>query len=512
MEQVVKILLKRQGIENIGIINQEMNIWVYVKDNIIHFCKDDLTEIDRDTLGIKQSVVVLSESESSFHVVNNNEKITNFIVIDENNTVLLAKNSDINDTFLLKTIDGINFVIIHSKRLEECDYTAKKSWVEKTYIVPRFKRYKAYAFINNRYYPDYYLGFIYKNTFFFSYSTENNQAVIAINDKHGVIYHEEGETPYIWIHENGDAQIISVRNLTEKDGEYKLWYDYMKEDGYGFVKIVTIEDNWTYNYKISDYVLPVEFDHHCIMDTSSEITLYSNNNVILPFLRNMAFVIHYVPTWNPDQLITGHTIKFNETFCNTYSSSKKIVFQNDIIKIEESGENGRHDYFYDIYGTSLGTYDHKDIYNHYFVFSVPNKSLFSNKISRLQGVIEIFSNNVLIPPMFENVTTIDDENGIFEVTFINYVKGKKHETKGLYSIAEGFIFPEGTERKIEDMINQILPSNKHKMKDHNDVDIKDFIEDEDNYVDFESEYTQKDLDRMYREAYEEDPEAQWNTD
>ena len=42
MEQVVKILLKRQGIENIGIINQEMNIWVYVKDNIIHFCKGEM--------------------------------------------------------------------------------------------------------------------------------------------------------------------------------------------------------------------------------------------------------------------------------------------------------------------------------------------------------------------------------------------------------------------------------------------------------------------------------------
>ena len=46
-----------------------------------------------------------------------------------------------------------------------------------------------------------------------------------------------------------------------------------------------------------------------------------------------------------------------------------------------------------------------------------------------------------------------------------------------------------------------------------DIDEENFIEeDNDYYMDYGSDYTQEELDDMYRAAFEGDPDAQWNID
>ena len=471
MEQIVKTLLKKQGIERIGQFNQGISVWFYVKDDKVHFCKDDLTEIDRHSLTIESNIVVLSEIGSSYHVMKEDDMFSNFIVIDENNNILVSKYVDDSNLrtpnpFLLKTIDENDFVIVHLERWNECNYITCGGYsLFETYIVPRYQRYKAYAFIGNHYYPEYELGFVYKNTFFFSYSTENNQAVIALNKKNGIIYHEEGDTPYIWIHENGDAQIISLRNVFVKDGEYKCWFDSMKEEEFGFVKILTIENNWSYSYRISDFMLPVKLENNCIIDTYEKINLYSNNYIVIPFSGNWAFVINYVQTWNPDELISLYTIEFNQNIRNTYTCSCKIELKNEILKIEQHIENdGYYDYYYDIYGNSLGTFRHEETYKNYFIFTTPNRSLLSNKISKLRGVLNIHNLDIVVPPLFEKVEIIDDENGLFEITFTNCVRSKLHQIKGVYSAYDGFIVPLGLEYHIDNLINETTFSDKHVKK------------------------------------------------
>lgn len=43
------------------------------------------------------------------------------------------------------------------------------------------------------------------------------------------------------------------------------------------------------------------------------------------------------------------------------------------------------------------------------------------------------------------------------------------------------------------------------------IEIEEFVE-EDNYCGYDSDYTQEELDDMYRAAFEGDPDAQWNID
>lgn len=60
MEQIFKSLLQKQGYEYIGLVNSDKAIWGYAKDGIFHFCKEDLTEVDRCTTGFDSGVIVLT--------------------------------------------------------------------------------------------------------------------------------------------------------------------------------------------------------------------------------------------------------------------------------------------------------------------------------------------------------------------------------------------------------------------------------------------------------------------
>ncbi len=39
MEQIIRSILKQQSIDQIGVFDQEKDIWMYVKDEEVHFCK-----------------------------------------------------------------------------------------------------------------------------------------------------------------------------------------------------------------------------------------------------------------------------------------------------------------------------------------------------------------------------------------------------------------------------------------------------------------------------------------
>lgn len=60
--------------------------------------------------------------------------------------------------------------------------------------------------------------------------------------------------------------------------------------------------------------------------------------------------------------------------------------------------------------------------------------------------------------------------------------------------------------------NDIIVGNIEGLYKYFDVEKRDFVEDDDDYSYFDSGYTQDELDDMYREAFEGDPEAQWNID
>ena len=53
---------------------------------------------------------------------------------------------------------------------------------------------------------DYRLCSIYKDFIFFW----NNNNIVAYERRKGMVY--EGKSPYLWIHEDGEAQLVFLRN------------------------------------------------------------------------------------------------------------------------------------------------------------------------------------------------------------------------------------------------------------------------------------------------------------
>ena len=60
MEQIFKSLLQKHGYKHICLIEPDKHIWGYEKDGAYHFCKEDLTEVDRAEVGLTHDVDILA--------------------------------------------------------------------------------------------------------------------------------------------------------------------------------------------------------------------------------------------------------------------------------------------------------------------------------------------------------------------------------------------------------------------------------------------------------------------
>ena len=78
MEQIIRSILKQQSIDQIGVFDQEKDIWMYVKDEEVYFCKSDLAPIERNAIEIDQNLVIFTYSNGSFHIIRDDDTFTNF--------------------------------------------------------------------------------------------------------------------------------------------------------------------------------------------------------------------------------------------------------------------------------------------------------------------------------------------------------------------------------------------------------------------------------------------------
>ena len=337
----------------------------------------------------------------------------------------------------------------------------------------------SFTFIDGNYLQSYHLWSIYGNIYFFSVETESwkgsDCAIFDVNQ--GFIY--EGEKwPYLWMHENGDAQIFILEN--DSDLEFKsdeASHSCETRIQSGKIKMWTLDKyNSIHAFRSADYIFPKD-----IQDENTELeeyflehTLFSNNFIIFPFKKGYgAFVIHYE---NIDfASISAYTILFRRsnpdegTYLFPLNGSRiyeyEYTFDGYILKIDEAVEEcdgfdegepichtNHYYHFYDIYGNRLDVKD-DNLRQNYFVFSSNNKGGGLEKFNNTHGVMNNWDNEIIIPPIYNNIIVIDDEEGLFEITYLNLVKGKYHQTKGLYSIEDGFIIPFGLEYNIEDMID-----------------------------------------------------------
>lgn len=423
MEQIVKSILKKQGIEYICAFKIDKSVWIYIKDGEVHFCKSDLTPINKEAIGLGNELIILTETDGCIHKIDDNESFSNFIVIDSANKILLHKEEthtlSKTQSFVFQKADNKNFLIIGKEEWDNCckkipsHFCVRYNWMDTVR--------NSFVFIENEYKPNYNLCYYTNNTFFVESSHEEyRQFVIALQKGKGIVF--QGRLDYLWIHKNGKTEIISFEQLSytlvlKNDNEEKTEY-YLTSQ----VNIKRLDSGMDYSYKVSDFI-----NHSVIEHNNTELMAYddkrifSDNYLVVPFIYGYgAFIIQYV-----DEKLSAHTIPFIESYEINRYRSYRIVLTNEIIKITVTydGCSDIDNYYYDISGNYLGHTFGKG--KNYLTFSNSKGVKSPYDAKELLGIIKEDNQNieVLVPPIYNNVEIIDYELGLFKVWIRNYTNG-----------------------------------------------------------------------------------------
>lgn len=454
MDQIVKNILKQQGFEHIGVFDKENNIWIYTKDGKVNFCRSDLSSIDRKAIGLEAKLIVLTETEDAVRVIKGNETFSNFLVIDKDNKILVQAchsnnkfySEESKDAFHLEIInDNVFFISSKEDMMSHCFDECEKPSVCTICSWNSYSAKRAYLFSGNEYLEHYDLCSSYNDFFFFEKTNEDSVAILRKGKGFVTDEIKYGDSrPYLWIHEDDNAQIIYIENDSEKNDASNFRNEEYEGDILnGTVKIIALNAWYSHlNFKASEYVLPSE-----IRDNNTELDfdyfseeyriMYTNEYVVFPFKKKYgAFVITYKDDW-----FDAHSIIFD-----SYSEYYRIEMNDKILYLDHS-----HTY-YDIYGNKLGSYDNRD--KNYLIY-IDKKSVIGPNYD-VKGVINRYSNKIVVPPIFKEIETINDDYGLFEVTYLHSGHFKVNETKGIYSASEGFIIPFGSEYDFPNYYNNIF--------------------------------------------------------
>jgi len=467
MEQIVKSILKEQGFEHISLFDKDKDVWIYIKDREVHFCKSDLSPIDRETIGINQKLIILTESADSIHVVKDDGLFSNFIIIDENNKILVQarlnereyysseKETYIKESFLIvKFKDGV-FLIVSNKHLDSCALNKCNSLMLSIFQGDESSEMHSYLFSENKYLENYYLCSFYHDFYFFKKNSDNMNSdyihtIISIKKGEGFVSKEIelGEWgPYLWMHKDRMSQIVTI-----EDGHKFHYYGVFDKDSSheeiiesGIVKIWTY-DNWRKKYyestyRASEYVTPNNITGNLVFDydyLNRNNTPVSDEYIVLPFLNKLGV---FVITYKNEELF-AHVIIFEED--EHFFDYSQVELHGRIIVFEK----GTTSLYYDIWGNKLVGYE--DLNKNYLIFTDRRNLLLSSRIEETKGIIDTRYNEIVVPPIFKDIIVINDEYGLFEVTYCysaTYLyngQNIQHETKGLYSVWEGYVIPFGS--------------------------------------------------------------------
>lgn len=420
MEQIFKSLLQKLGYEYIGLVNSDEGIWGYAKDGIFHFCKEDLTEVDRSTTGLDSGVIVLAHDDDNIFQVNESTIFHNYIVIDSSNNIISSKKSglaerikDNHSSFYLKRINEQSLILVTWWDKYVCK-TSNNVLFDTNLVKNPLNTiewdYHQVIVIDGKLEPDLNVYMFLNGYYFFKIYDEPFCDKRKVYNGKEFIY--EGNVPYIWLHKNGKIHLFSFC------GEYV--------SGYISLNVLDLEDiSYPFYVDVTKYTgkedarLDINF-----------IGLCSDNHVIIPLYdKSGCLIIQY---YN-DQWFSANCIFFERT------SGNPIAFKDNLIKVEHRNNNS--DYFeinyYDINGNHLEIPSKASFMT---PFAIKNKTLI-NKIDKLYGVIDLRRDEIVLPPIFKNIKEIDynDDGWIYEVIFCNFTNEKLQRFKGVYSSKKGFV-------------------------------------------------------------------------
>ena len=408
MEEFYNSLFGNHGYKHIGIVDVEKKIWGYEKDGVYHFCKEDLTEIDRKDIGIEEEVLAITEVKESSNTLHkillDRQSCSNYFIIDGYNKMLA--DYDGSQNCQLWRINS-NSIIVGEKYKGSRRYETHQSVI-----------------INGESEYDYVFTKEINRLFFFSKVYDDSDNVIE-GPEEKVYFHiysnlecieEETECAYVWKHKNGNVHFFYTKRA-----------DNNKEN----LEIICSSPSDIYTRTI---------DYSDLRGNSIDffkIKLYDDDYLIIPFERNHGIIV--LSTGEQYYNISTNIIDFKYYGLAPHAFSDKIISR-------EYGEpimggykvNGLE--FYDVYGNCLELLENPlKSHGRYFVFSIPNNNLF-HKIEKLYGVIEIESHKcerVVIPPVFEKIENLG--YGLFKVFYGNHMGVQHHQIEFMFSVENGII-------------------------------------------------------------------------
>jgi hypothetical protein len=463
MEQIFRSLLQKQGYEYISLVNSDKGIWGYAKDGVYHFCKSDLSDVDRKEIGITEEIAVLSIRDGNVALTKDEDYFPSCIILDKANKILeilppstppyIFNRLNSNSIVITKPIflrgcgfDRLNYrgrealcpVLSEDSHIHEFDYR----------IIENLKDKGAFICLDGVLEPKLFPYMYYEGGCYFL----SKGGMIVYHPQKGIIYNnksDEREHSYIYDDNIYPPHVLiwSVKNR----GVFFVESNSENEESANIVTITPLDGSRPIYLNVDDITKKMRDSQH---DNSRYWTsiygaMCSEDYLILPFCEEEGlFIIHI-----SDEGFSAKCL---------YKDSHKTeyTFQNGIIKSIFSYEDG---YYHDgeFYTSTRYEYEYYDAEcfplnvvaenNRYLIYWKNVSS--HNRTTKRYGVLQKDDCQTILPPIYNAISFNDDYS--FDVELKNEVNGKEQILKGLFSVENGFVLPIGIEYHHPEYWNNI---------------------------------------------------------
>ena len=453
MEAIFKSLLQKQGYNHICLLDPDKQIWGYEKDGEYHFCKEDLTEVDRAEVGLTHEVEILAiRNEKTECIKTDFTYLPAAIILDKQNKILkklpssssspyyVFKRINANSVIVVKGIYEYGYSRIPNRKWEEKNIWAayqfgelKDSFVEQFNQIDSFKDTGAFIYIDGKLHNGTDLYLYYEDYYFFI----ANGNLEVYHPLFGVVFNawkKDGDLynspdAILWICKERGA--FFIHNRDSQTG--------MDEVGKVFVTPLGSANPLT--FRLSELVKSTNKD-----ETKAKERVYlsdalcSEDYLLVPLSSSFG------------SLLSIHVCSnsFSTKILDIDIRRSTLTFQNGIIKTVDQSHY-TDDYricYFDADGNVLN--EKRDNWQFLIYWKYAYED---NQYKEKYGVLRKEDCKQILKPIYSRISFYD--NNIFEVELSNNVNGDNQSMKGLYHAEKGFLLPIGIEYHHPEYWNNI---------------------------------------------------------
>ncbi len=437
MEKIFKSLLQKQGYNHICLIDSDKQIWGYEKDGAYHFCKEDLTEVDRAEVGLTHDIDILAIRNEKVECIKSDfTYLPSAIVLDKQNRIL-AELRESSPSFVFKRINTNSIIVVKgiykyrgipNRKWEEGNIWAayqleerKESFAEFFNQIDCFKNTGAFIYIDGKRQNGTDLYLYYENYYFFiangNLEVYHPQLGVVFNawKKKGDLYNSPDAI--LWICKGMGTFFIHDRDsLTGMDEVGKVFVTPLGSTSpltFKLNELIKSTNNNESNAKGRVYLSDA---------------LYSEDYLLVPISSSFGTLLSVHVCCNG---ISAKILDISIGRCS-------LTFQNGILKTVYQSQYS--DYsnicYYDADGNVL------NVKRENWQFLIYWKYVYEdNQYKEKYGVLRKEDCKQILKPIYSHISFSFDDT--FEVELSNNVSGDNQSLKSLYHAKKGFLLPIG---------------------------------------------------------------------